>query len=328
MTDQSETLTTRETRPDLQNRGYVLTRFGDADAMEVRDVEMPQAHEDEIVLRVHASSVNPVDYKIRDGEAPFVEESSLPVILGRDVAGMIENVGPDAHNMLRRGDRIVAHMGEMTRGGHARFVRVKAMEMTALPDTVDMVEAGTMPLVAMTAWQGLFDHGHLREGQTVLIHGGAGGVGHVAVQLAKAKGATVIATAGTDDLDFVRGLGVDRVIDYKKERFEDQVADIDMVFDLVAGETRDRSWGVLRKGGVLITTLSEPDSNMAAKHEVRAETYMAHPDPKALGQVVAMMAEGKLKVTVAERYRFEDIATAYDRAENSHPRGKVAIVME
>ncbi|TDN85410.1 NADP-dependent oxidoreductase [Stakelama pacifica] len=328
MTDQSETLTTRETRPDLQNRGYVLTRFGDADAMELRDLDMPQAHEDEIVLRVHASSVNPVDYKIRDGEAPFVEESALPVILGRDVSGTIENMGPDAHNMLRRGDRIVAHMGEMVRGGHARFVRVKAMEMTALPDNVDMVEAGTMPLVAMTAWQGLFDHGHLREGQSVLIHGAAGGVGHVAVQLAKAKGAKVIATAGTDDLDFVRGLGADRVIDYKKEQFEDQVADVDMVFDLVGGETRDRSWSVLRKGGVLITTLSEPDSETAAKHEVRAETYMAHPDPKALGQVVAMMADGKLKVTIAERHAFEDIRTAYDRAENGHLRGKVAIVME
>ena len=327
MTDQTDATMISETRTEAHNRGYVLTRFGDADAMELRDVDMPQPHEDEVIVRVHASSVNPVDYKIRDGQAPFIDQSQLPVILGRDVAGTIENLGPDAHNMLRRGDRIVAHMGEMVRGGHARFVRVKATEMTALPDSVDMVEAGTMPLVAMTAWQGLFDHGHLREGQSVLIHGGAGGVGHVAVQLAKAHGAKVIATAGTDDLDFVRGLGADQVIDYKKERFEAQLSDVDMVFDLIGGETRDRSWGVLAKGGVLITTLSEPDSDTAAKHGVRAETYMATPDAEALAKVVAMMADGRLKVTVSERYPLDDIRTAYDRAENGHLRGKVAVVM-
>ena len=166
--------------------------------------------------------------------------------------------------MLSKGDAVFALIGQ-DRGAQSDYVVVKAVELVAAPKSIDMVRAAAVPLVAMTAWQGLFDQGGLSQGQRVLIHGGAGGVGHMAIQFAKAKGATVFATAAADDLEFVRRLGADTAIDYKSERFEDIARDIDLVFDLVAGDTQDRSWTVLREGGIMVSTLAEPDQRQGCR---------------------------------------------------------------
>jgi NADPH:quinone reductase-like Zn-dependent oxidoreductase len=310
------------------NRGVVLPRFGDASVLRVENIPFPQAEDDDVVVRVRAASVNPVDWKIRNGDFPPIGKGELPIVLGRDLAGEIENCGTAAHNMLSKGDRVFAHIG-LDRGAQAEYVVVKANELVAMPSNLDFVAAGAVGLAAMTAWQGLFDHGGLKEGQRVLIHGGAGGVGMFAVQFARAKGATVLTTASGDDLDFVRGLGADTAIDYKEEKFEDIVTGVDVVLDLVGGETRDRSWGVLRQGGILVSTLDEPDQDKAVAMGVRAaKRWMAEPNAVELQEIADLIEAGKVRVEVAATFPLDQVSAAYDRQEKGHDRGKIVLTFD
>src|ERR1700684_3199308 len=180
-----------------------ISWFGGPDALNIDASEIPQPRDDEVLVRVAAASLNPVDYKIREGKYWAVKEDDLPVILGRDLAGTIEACGTSAHDMPSKGDAVFAFIGQ-DRGAQSDYVVVKAVELVAAHKSIDLVHAAVVALARMTAWQGLFDHGGLAEGQSVLIHGGAGGVGHLAIQLAKAKGATVFTTSSERDLDFVR----------------------------------------------------------------------------------------------------------------------------
>lgn len=308
-------------------RAVRLTRFGGPEVLGIDDVPIPQPVDDEVLVRVHAASVNPVDGKTRAGEFPPVGEGDLPVILGRDLAGTIEAVGTRAHYMLSHGDRVFAFI-DFDRGAQADYVVVKAIELCAIPNGVDMATAAAIPLAAMTAWQGLFDHGGVEAGQRVLIHGAAGGVGQFAVQFAAWKGAEVIATAGPDYQELVRGLGASTVIDYRNERFEDVVGDVDCVFDLVDGETRARSWGVIKPGGILVSTLSAPDADTAREHGVRAAPHwLARPNTVQLGEIGALVADGTVTVRVAATYPIEQAADAQRRLEAGHVAGKVVLTL-
>jgi len=304
-----------------------LTRFGDPQVLEVGSVPIPQAVDDEVLVRVRAASVNPVDAKTRSGEFPPVAEGDLPIVLGRELAGAIEAVGTRAHNMLSHGDRVFAHIG-FDRGAQSEFVVVKAVELVAIPEGLGFEEAAGAGLAAMTAWQGLFDHGGLTAGQTVLIQGGAGGVGHLAIQLAKAKGARVVATASAGDLDFVRELGADEAIDHKAERFEDRVREVDVVLDLVGGETGERSLDVLRPGGILVSTLQPPAEDLAREKGVRvAPRWLAEPNAAQLGEIADLIAAGKVRVVVSETYPLAEVAAAHRRLEEGGVRGKVVLVV-
>jgi NADPH:quinone reductase-like Zn-dependent oxidoreductase len=299
-----------------------IHRFGGPEVLTLDDVPWPQPKDDEVLVRVHAASVNPVDYKIRGG-AYSVKEDQLPYTLGRDLSGTVELLGTRAHT-LKAGDPIFAFIG-MDRGTYAEYVVVKAMEMAAKPDSLDHVQAAAVPLAGLTAWQGLFDHGHLQAGQRVLIHGAAGGVGHLAVQFAKAKGAVVLTTASGSDLDFVRELGADEVIDYKAELFEDRVSDVDLVFDLVSGDTQDRSWGVLKEGGMLVSTLGQPPAEKAAQHNVQAAGYRAQPNPAQLSEIGRLIDDGQVRVVVDRVFPLTEAAAAQDYLEQEHVRGKVVL---
>ena len=299
--------------------------FGGPEVLRVEPVPIPQAKDDEVLVRVAAASLNPVDYKTREGEFPPVGEDALPAILGRDLAGAIEAVGTRAHYMLRKGDPVFAFIG-FDRGGQSGYVVVKALELAAAPASIDLVHAAAVPLAGMTAWQGLFDHGGLQAGQRVLIHGGAGGVGHLAVQFAKAKGATVFATAGTDDVDYVRSIGADTAIDYKNQRFEDVATDIDLVLDLVGGETQTRSFAVLRDGGTLVSTLDVAEPDKGRDRNIRVpERWLAQVNTKQLGEIAALIDAGKVKVEVAAVFPVEDAPSAYERLEKGHVRGKIVL---
>lgn len=309
------------------NRAVRISRFGGPDALNVDAVAIPQPRDDEVLVRVAAASLNPVDYKIREGKYWAVKEDDLPVILGRDLAGTIESCGTSAHYMLSKGDPVFAFIGQ-DRGAQSDYVMVKAVELVAAPVSIDLVHAAAVPLAAITAWQGLFHYGGLSDGQRVLIHGGAGGVGHLAIQLAKAKGATVFTTCSGRDLDFVRELGADTAIDYKNERFEDIARDMDVVFDLVAGETQDRSWAVLREGGIMVSTLKQPDQQKAAEHKVRtAPRYTAQPNAAQLREVAELIDAGKVKIVVSETFPLEQARQAYDRLEHGHVRGKIVLTL-
>ncbi len=310
------------------NQAVRLTHFGGPDVVQVEAIAVPSVQDDAVLVKVAAASVNPVDYKIREGKFVAITADKLPITLGRDLAGTIAAFGGSADAKLNVGDSVFAHIG-IDRGAQAEYVIVKASELVAAPRSIDLIHAAAVPLAAMTAWQGLFDQGGLKSGQRVLIHGGAGGVGHLAVQFAKAKGATVFTTAGADDLDFVRSLGADTVIDYKAERFENIARDIDLVLDLVGGETQDRSWGVLREGGMLVSTLAAPDQEKAAAHKVRAAPrWMAQPNAAQLREIAELIDAGKVKVEVAETFPLDQVRAAQQRLEQGHLRGKIVLTLE
>jgi NADPH:quinone reductase-like Zn-dependent oxidoreductase len=299
--------------------------FGGPDVLRDDVISVPAPEGDEILVRIEAASVNPVDAKIREGEFPKVADEALPVTLGRDLSGVIESVGPSAQQAAK-GEAIFALL-DYDRGTYAQYALVKRDEWTRKPANLSHVEAAAVPLAALTAWQGMIDHGSLRPGQRVLIHGGAGGVGHLAIQIAKAKGAWVATTCSGEDLDFVRSIGADEAIDYKTEKFEDRLSDIDLVYDLVAGETQERSFKVLKQGGALISTLEEPDKAKALYKNITIARYMAKPDAAELAQIAGLLAKGKIKPVVHATFNLEDAADAQIALAKDHVRGKVVLTV-
>lgn len=257
--------------PPRSMHALLIRRFGGPEVVEFAQVPVPEPKPGELLLKVEAASLNPVDWKIRSGQYPVVGEDQLPFVLGRDLsATVVLSDDPElVPGTLVHGLMATGH------GSLAQYALASASELARVPATLDRIAAAAVPLAGLTAWQGLFDHGRLQPGQRVLIHAGAGGVGHMAVQLAKARGATVVTTVSTDDVDFARSLGADQVIDYKTQRFDDAVRDLDLVYDLVGGQTQDRSWPLLKRGGTLVTTLAEPPQDKAQAHGVRALRYTA-----------------------------------------------------
>ena len=308
-------------------RAVTLPRFGGPEVLALAELPWPQPVDDEVLVRVQAASVNPVDYKIRRGGYPRVKEEQLPIVMGRDLAGTIETCGTRAHNMLSHGDKVFAYIG-FDRGAQAEYVIIKAVELVAMPAPLDFTAAAAVPLAGMTAWQGLFDHGELRPGQTVLLHGGAGGVGHLAVQFAHAGGARVLTTVRGADLDFARGLGADEVIDHERERFEDRAGQVDLVLDLAGGEVQRRSVEVIRPGGLLVSTIevSEEAKAAAKARGVRVpDRWMATPNAEQLGEIADLIAAGEVKPTVSRTFPLDQVAAAHAALEAGGVRGKIVL---
>lgn len=302
-----------------------IRSFGGPEVLELAEIEKPTPRDDEVLIRVRAASVNPVDYKIRSGAYPVVKQDQLPKVLGRDVAGEIARCGAAVRD-FEAGDMVYA-MLDGGPGGYAEYVAVRADLVAPKPGQLDYRAAAAVPLAGLTAWQGLFDHGHLKAGQRVLIHGGAGGVGHLAVQFAKARGATVATTVATEDVEFVRHLGADQVIDYTRKRFEQEVHDVDLVLDLVAGETQERSWAVLKDGGTLISSLAEPSESLAREHHAHAANFVAHPDRAELIEIGRLIDEGKVHPHVSAVFELQAAAEAQAQLERHHAQGKVVLQM-
>jgi NADPH:quinone reductase-like Zn-dependent oxidoreductase len=301
-----------------------IHEFGGPEVLRVEDLPTPEPGPGEALIRVCASSVNPVDYKIRNGG--YTSADKLPLTLGRDVAGVVDRLGAGAEGFAP-GAKVYAMLAR-DKGGYAEFVTARAEDCAAMPARLDFIQAAAVPLAALTAWQGLFDYGGLKAGQTVLIHGASGGVGHFAVQFAHARGARVIATASAANIDFIQGLGAHEVIDYHAQRFEDVVHDVDLVYDLVGGETQDRSWGVLKEGGILVSTLKQPDKTAASDHKVRAAHYMAHPDGAQLAEIARLIDAGKVTPTIACTFPLAEAAAAEHALETKHVRGKIVLAVE
>lgn len=297
-----------------------IHRFGGPEVIVIEDLPIPEPAPGEVCVRVHATSVNPVDYKIRQGK--FLPADKLPITLGRDVAGTVERAGSGV--ALREGDRVMA-MLPFEVGGNAEFAVFPASICAPKPIRLEPESAAALGLAALTAWQGLFDHGGVAAGQRVLIHGAAGGVGHLAVQFARARGAEVFATCSGGDIDFVRGIGAAQAIDYRAERFEDRARDVDVVFDLIGGETQERSWAVLKRGGILVSTVKPPDEQRAAAGGVRGALYMAKPNGEQLAEIGRLTEDGKVVPTVTRVLPLEAVADAHRLLETEHPRGKVVL---
>jgi NADPH:quinone reductase-like Zn-dependent oxidoreductase len=302
-----------------------IHKFGGPEVLQEETLPVPAPGTDEILVRVEAASVNPVDYKMREGKFPGAPDDALPITLGRDLSGVVESYGANVSD-IGKGQAVFALLG-YDRGTHAQHVVLKREEWALKPGNISHVEAAAVPLAALTAWQGMIDHGGLASGQRVLIHGGAGGVGHFAIQIAKAKGAWVATTCAAEDFDFVTSLGADQAIDYKHDRFEDRVSDIDLVYDLVAGDTQERSFAVLKQGGALISTLQEPDKAKALYKNIRIAHYMAKPDARELQEIAALIEGGKIRPVIHATYSLSDAAKAEKALASEHVRGKIVLII-
>ncbi len=300
-----------------------IHEFGGPEVLRDDTLPLPEPGEGEILVRIQAASVNPVDAKTREGKFQSVDKDDLPLTLGRDLSGIVERSGVER---VKAGDEVFAFLGT-DRGAYAQYVMVKDVEFAPKPENLSHVEAASVPLAALTAWQGLFEHGHLTAGQKVLIHGGAGGVGHFAVQLAKAKGAWVAATCAERDLDFVRRIGADEAIDYQAERIEDELHDLDLVLDLVAGETQERSFEVLKRGGALISTLKAPDVEKARARDLRTAHFMAQPNARHLGEIGQLLLSGQVRPFIYATFPLEDAGLAESALEQEHVQGKVVLTV-
>ncbi len=295
--------------------------YGGPEVLKYEDVPRPAPQAGEILLRIQAAGVNPVDWKVREGYMKDVMPMQFPLILGYDVAGTVEEVGAGV-TQFAVGDAVYA---DIKSGGYAEYVAFPAKEAARKPQTLDFTGTASLPVAALTAWQALFDHAHLEAGQAVLIHAGSGGVGHLAVQLAKNKGAHVIATASSQNHDFVRSLGADEVIDYNTTKFEDVVHDVDVVFDTMGGETQERSWGVLKPGGILVSIVS-PDTEQKAKaHGKRGLMMMAQNNTAQLTELAALIDAGKLKPHVERVFPLAEARQAQETSQGGHVRGKIVL---
>jgi NADPH:quinone reductase-like Zn-dependent oxidoreductase len=310
----------------MKIRKVRIHRFGGPDVLHVDEVEPSLPDASQVLVRVVAAGVNPVDFKIRNGGYPAVKEDRLPYTLGRDVSGIVEKCGAQA-SRFKIGDEVFGIVG-IGGGGYAEKVVLNQQDIATKPAEVDHIHAAGIPLAGQTAWQGLFRHGGLKAGQSVLIHGGSGGVGHFAIQFAKAKGARVLTTVSTDSVEFARGLGADVVIDYKTQRFEEQARDLDLVFDLIGGDTRERSWTLLTRGGVLVSTLTEPSKETADRYGVRALRYTVEADGAELAEIAGLAASGKVKPHVSKIFPLQQAAQALAAVEHGGSRGKVVLSVE
>jgi NADPH:quinone reductase-like Zn-dependent oxidoreductase len=273
---------------------------------------------------VAAAGAGPWDAWIRAGKSAMPQP--LPLILGSDLAGEIVAVGPGVSGM-QTGDQVYGVTNPRFIGAYAEYALVQATMIARKPTSLSGIEAASVPVVAVTAWQALFDHAKLEAGQTVVIHGGAGNVGAYAVQLARRAGLRTITTAAAEDSVFVRHLGADTVIDYRSQRFEQEIRDADAVIDLVGSDTQTRSFQVLRRGGKLISAVSVPDQQLAVRHGVDAAFFLVDVSTRRLAQIAGLLDSRELSTHVGEVIPFVEARKAHLMLENMLPRPKGKIVL-
>lgn len=300
--------------------------FGGPEVLRVEEVPLPEPIGTEVRVRVEATSVNPVDFKTRAGKGPL----SLPCTVGWDVAGVVDKLGAGV-TRFAVGDEVLG-MPWFPReaGSYAEFVTAPSRQFVRRPSELSVAQAGALPLAGLTAWQALVDTAHVQPGQRVLVHAASGGVGHLAVQIAKALGAHVIGTASAANHAVLTELGADELVDYRTTRFEDVVRDVDVVLDLVGGDTGVRSIQVLAHDGLLIVVPSSASAEAleaARRHDVRATGILVEPDQVGLDGLVDLVRQGKLTVLVTEQFPLDKAAAAHELAERGHPAGKIVITV-
>jgi len=301
-----------------------IHEYGGPEVLRYESVPRPSPRPDEVLVRVHAAGVNPVDVVVRQGYMRTTLWHTLPLTLGWDVSGVVEQVG--AHvTRFKPGDAVFAY-SELRRGGaYAEYIALPEREVALRPRTLDAVQAAAVPLTGLAAWQALVEQAQLAPGQTVLIHGGAGGVGTMAVQLAKARGARVIATGSAHNLEYLESLGADEVIDYRATRFEEVVKDVDVVLDTIGGQTQERSWGVLKKGGLLVSLVDSSAPKKAQAHGVRGAWFLTRPEAEQLTELSRLIDAGRIRVVVSTVLPLQEIRRAQELIEGHHTRGKIVL---
>ena len=298
-----------------------IHQYGGPEVLAQVEMQRPTPGPNEVLIRVHAASVNPADWKLRAGYMKDVFPLTFPSTLGWDVSGTVEEVGANV-TLFKRGDEVYALLEG---GGYAEYATARETVVARKPRTLDHVQAAAVPVAGLTAWQALFEVAQLKAGQKVLIHAAAGGVGNFAVQFAKAKGAYVIGTASSRNQEFLRELGVDKTVDYHKTRFEDAVGDADVVLDTIGGDTQERSFKALKKGGILVSIVQPPSEELAAKYGVRALFYGAHASSSDLAEIAKLIDSGKVKTVIETVLPLAEARRAHELSESGHARGKIVL---
>ena len=328
-----------------------VRRYGGNDVIEYGDVPKPQPGAGQLLVKVHAAGVNPVDYKIRDGAMKMLVPMPFPLVLGSEFSGVVEQVGAGVSE-FRPGDAVFARMAIRHIGAYAEYAVVDAVHAARKPARLSHAEAAAVPLAALTAWQALFERGGLKAGQTVLIHGGSGGVGTFAIQMARHIGAKVATTVGTRNAMLVRSLGANIVIDYKSQRFEDCVRDCDLVLDTQGGDIQRRSFSVLKRGGTLVSIAGMPDRQVAKSFKLnpilgwlfhfmnrksrglarvsgtRFEYLFMQPSGEQLRKIAALLDSEKIRPIVDKIFSLAQTDAALAYCEAGHASGKVVVEVQ
>jgi NADPH:quinone reductase-like Zn-dependent oxidoreductase len=303
-------------------KAIVAHQYGGPEVLKLEEIPVPEPKDNEVLVRVIASGVNPADPLILNGKFAKEFGTHLPLILGYDMAGVVVKTGAKV-TKLKVGDPVYAYL--LWGGGWAEYCISNEGESSIKPKSLSFVDASAVPLAGLTAWQALIDTGKIQSGQTVLIHGGSGGVGGFAIQIAKARGARVIATASTANQDLLKQLGADVAIDYTKQNWESTVHDVDFALLPVGGETMKRTYGVMKKGGIVATLISRADPAELEKRGIRGAPIFSHPEANELGEITKLIDAGKVKSVVTQILPLTDAAKADEQAETHHTRGKIVL---
>ena len=313
----------------IQIRGY-----GGYDVVEVKKTaSLPNISSGKVLVSVKASGVNPVDWKIREGYMQQLIQLQFPSTLGMDFSGVVEQIGEvngDAPVDFKQGDEVYGQ-ASISSGGSGAFAELAMANKDSIahkPKTLNHIEAAGLPLVGVSAWQALVENIRLSKDQKILIHGGAGGIGSIAVQLAKHLGAYVATTVSTNNKQFVQELGADQIVDYKKENFEDILQDYDAVFDTVGGETNKRSFRVLKKGGgIIVSTLEQPNTELMSQYGIKAVFLFSQVNKQRLTELAQWVDKNNIKVNIAKTFPLDEASNALDYQKGGHPRGKVVLTV-
>ena len=304
-----------------------IHRYGGPEVLHYEDAPRPEPQAGEVLVHVHAAGVNPIDWKVREGHMKDLWPHKFPLILGWDLSGVVEELGPGpaAAGRFKVGDEVYSIPDPTRNGAYADYIVVREPELALKPNSLHHIRAAAVPLATLTAWQSLFETAQLQPGQRVLIHAGSGGVGHLAVQLAKWKGAYVFATASTKNQDLLRKLGVDEPIDYTQQRFENVARNIDTVLDTIGGETQERSWSVLKKGGNLVSLVQPPSEEKAKELGVRAAFVAGHPSGAQLAEIAKIIDSGKLAPVIDRILPLNEVRRAHELSKSGHTHGKIVL---
>jgi NADPH:quinone reductase-like Zn-dependent oxidoreductase len=305
-------------------KAIVVHEYGGPEVLKYEDVPRPEPKEDQILVRVIAAGVNPVDDASRSEKYAKFFGITLPFIPGYDIAGVVEKTGAKI-TKFKPGDSVYAYLSLKDGGAYAEYAVATEVEAVPKPKSISFIEAAGVPVVALTAWQALIDNAKLSAGQTVLIHGGSGGVGSFAIQIAKARGAKVFATASTANQDLLKQLGADVAIDYTKQKFEDVAKDVDVVLDSVGKDTLARSYSVVRKGGFIVTLVAQIDQTELDKNGIRGASLGVEPNSSELAEIGKLIDEKKIRVVVSQTFPLSEAVKAQEQIATGHTRGKIVL---
>ena len=305
-----------------------INGYGDNSVVELNNkATKPEVSAGKVLVQVHVAGVNPVDWKIREGYLKGMMPLAFPATLGSDFSGVVTEVGEGITN-VKQGDEVYGMANAMAGGSFAEFTAVDAKSLSMKPVKTTHAEAASLPLVGLSAWQSLVEHMHLSKGQKILIHGGAGGIGTIAIQLAKYLGAYVATTVSQKDNDYVKLLGADEVINYQNEKFEEKLKEYDAVFDTVGGETYQKSFQIIKEGGVIVSMAEQPNEELMKKYKVSAKSQFTQPNTDQLTKLASLVDDGIIKPHVDKSFPMEQAKEAFTYQQTGSPQGKVVIIIK